>query len=74
MVKLEDIGGFPRKLNEPPNTTQHVAVRIETGGDATHTGEELKGTWGPNRSGGTKKSTRLTNKYVLWGKTKKVKL
>ena len=41
--------------------------------DAPHMGEELKCPWGPNSSGGTKKSTRLTSKYVLWGKTKKVK-
>ena len=51
-----------------------VAVRIGTGMDATHMGEEVKCPWGPNSSGGTKKSTRLTSKYVLWGKTDKVKL
>ena len=51
-----------------------AAVRIGTGGDATHTGEELKGPRGPNCSGGTKKSTRLTSKYVLRGKTKKAKI
>ena len=38
-----------------------VAVIIGTGGDAPHTGEELKGTWGTNSSGGTKKLTRLTS-------------
>ena len=53
---------------------QHAAVRIGTVGDAPHTGEELKGPRRPNSSGGTKTSTRLTSKYVLWGKTKKVKL
>ena len=42
-----------------------VVVIIGTGGDAPHTGEELKGTRGPNSSGGTKKSTILTSKYVL---------
>ena len=52
----------------------HVAVRIGTGGDAPHTGEELKGTQGPNSSGGTKNSTRLTSKYVLRGKTKEAKI
>ena len=52
----------------------HAAVRIGTGGDARHTVEGLKGTWGPNSSGGTKKSNRLTSKYVLRGKTKKAKI
>ena len=51
-----------------------VAVRIGTVRDAPHTGEELRGTRGPNSSGGTKKSTRLTSKYVLRGKTKKAKI
>ena len=51
-----------------------VAIRIRTGGDALHMGEELKGPRGPNISGGTKKSTRLTSKYVLRGKTKKAKI
>ena len=31
-----------------------AAVRIGTGGDAPHTGEELKGPRGPNRPGGPK--------------------
>ena len=51
-----------------------VVVRIGTGGDAPHTGEELKVTRGPNSSGGTKKSTILTSKYALRGKTKKAKI
>ena len=50
-----------------------VAVRVGTGGDVPHTREDLKGTWVPNSSGGTRKSTKLTSKYVLWGKTKKAK-
>ena len=54
--------------------TQCAAVIIVTGGDASHTGEELKGPRGPNSSGGTKNSTRLTSKYVLRGKTKKAKI
>ena len=54
--------------------TVRAAVRIGTGEDAPRTGEELKGPRGPNISGGTKKSTRLTSKYVLRGKTKKVKI
>ena len=53
---------------------KRVAVRIWTGGYATHRGEELKCTRGPNSSGGTKNPTRLTSKYVLWGKTKKAKV
>ena len=52
----------------------HVAVRIRIGGDAPHTGEELKGPRGPNSTGGTKKLTRLTSKYLLRGKTKKAKI
>ena len=40
----------------------------------TSHGEELKGTRGPNSSGGTKKSTILTSKYVLRGKTKKAEI
>ena len=57
-----------------PQCMQRVAVRIRTCGDAPHTGEELQGTRGPNSSGGTRKSTRLISKYVLWGKTKKAKI
>ena len=37
-------------------------------------GEELKCPRGSNSYGGTKKSTRLTSKYVLRGKTKKTKI
>ena len=62
------------RRNEKSDKSYRVAVRIGTGGDATHTGEDLKGPWGKNSSGGTKKSTRLISKYVLWGKMKKVKL
>ena len=51
-----------------------VAVRIGTGVYAPHTGDELQGTQVPNNSGGTRKSTRLTSKYVLRGKTKKAKI
>ena len=51
-----------------------VAVRTGTGGDAPHTGEELQGTRVLNRSGGKKKLTRLTSKYVLRGKMKKAKI
>ena len=51
-----------------------VAVIIGTGGYAPHTGEELQGTRVPNSSGGTRKSTRLTSKYVLRGKTKEAKI
>ena len=52
----------------------HVAVKIGTGGDSPHTGEELQGTRGPNSSGGTRNSTRLTSKYVIRGKKKKAKI
>ena len=52
----------------------HVAARIVTGGDAHHTREELQGTRVPNSSGGIRKLTRLTSKYVLRGKTKKTKI
>ena len=51
-----------------------ASVKIGTGGDAPHTGEELQGTRVPHISGGTRKSTRLTSKYVLRGKTKKAKI
>ena len=64
VVILEE-GNFPNP---------RVAVRIIPGGNAPHTGEELKGTRGPNSSGGTKKLTRLTSKYVLQGKTEKAKI
>ena len=51
-----------------------VAVRTGTGRDAPNTGEELKGIWELNSSGGTRNLTRLTSKYVLRGKTKKAKI
>ena len=51
-----------------------VAVRIGTGGDAPHMGEELQHTWVPNSSEGTRKLTRLTSKYILRGKKKKAKI
>ena len=51
-----------------------VSVIIGTGGDAPRTAEELQGTRVPDSSGGTRKSTRLTSKYVLRGKTKKSKI
>ena len=53
---------------------EHVAIRTGTGGNAPHTGEELQGTRVLNSSGGTRKLTRLTSKYVLQGKTKKAKI
>ena len=56
------------------NYQLRVAVRIGTGGDAPPTGEGLQGTRVPNSSGGNRKSTRLTSKYVLQGKTKKAKI
>ena len=43
----------------------YVAVKIGTYGDAHHTGEEIQGTRVPNSCRGTRKSTRLTSKYVL---------
>ena len=51
-----------------------VDVRIGTGGDGPHTGEEIQGTRVPNSSGRTRKLTRLTSKNVLRGKTKKAEI
>ena len=56
------------------SSISRVAVRTGTGGDAPHTREEIQGTRVLNSSGGTIKSTRLTSKYVLRGKTKKAKI
>ena len=68
---------IPQTINKAkPGTPPppRVAIRIVTGGYAPPMGEELKGTRVPNSYGGTKKSTRLTSKYVLRGKTKKAKI